>query len=156
MADQACPVETQDIAKNLANRKKAIETAMYGPMNPNQPNPDYWAKLGKEFGVSAEEAKKSRCGNCSAFNVTSRMKGCIAKGLGKEQGDEWAVIDSGELGYCEAFDFKCAARRTCKAWIVGGPLDDAKEGSSEHYQEAKAPMEKKKPMPRGGLGRQQY
>jgi hypothetical protein len=26
------------------------------------------------------------------------------------------------LGYCEAFDFKCAASRTCDAWVVGGPI----------------------------------
>ena len=37
MPSKSCPVETQDIAANLRNRKKAIDTAMYGPMNPNEP-----------------------------------------------------------------------------------------------------------------------
>jgi hypothetical protein len=136
MPAKACPRETQDIAANLANRKKAITTAMYGPMNPNEPNEDYWIKLGKEFETSPEEAKKSRCGNCAAFNVTTRIKNCIAQGLGRDRGDEWATIDAGDLGYCEAFDFKCAAKRTCKAWIVGGPLNDQKEDQKKGFVEA--------------------
>jgi len=136
MAPKACPRETQDIAANLANRKKAIQTAMYGPMNPNEPNEEYWTKLGKEFNTSAEEAKKSRCGNCAAFNVTTRIKNCIAQGIGKDKGDEWATIDAGDLGYCEAFDFKCASKRTCKAWIVGGPIDDAKADERMGFVEA--------------------
>jgi len=28
------------------------------------------------------------------------------------------------LGYCEIFDFKCAASRTCSAWVV----DEESEG----------------------------
>lgn len=136
MPVKPCPRETQDIAANLANRKKAIQTAMYGPMNPNEPNEDYWKKLGEEFGTSLEEAKKSRCGNCAAFNITTRMQECIAQGLGNEQGDEWATIDAGQLGYCEAFDFKCASARTCKAWIVGGPINDSKAEERKGFVEA--------------------
>ena len=32
------------------------------------------------------------------------------------------TIKAGDLGYCEAFDFKCASKRTCDAWIAGGPV----------------------------------
>jgi hypothetical protein len=28
------------------------------------------------------------------------------------------MIDAGDLGYCEIFDFKCASSRTCSAWVV--------------------------------------
>ena len=136
MPAKACPRETQDIAANLANRKKAITTAMYGPMNPNEPNEDYWTKIAGEFGATPEEAKKSRCGNCAAFNITTRIKNCIAQGLGKDQGDEWLIVDAGDLGYCEVFDFKCASKRTCKAWIVGGPLDDSKEDEQKGFADA--------------------
>jgi hypothetical protein len=38
--------------------------------------------------------------------------------------DAMEVIEAGDLGYCEVFDFKCAAKRTCAAWIVGGPVED--------------------------------
>mgnify|MGYP000205561376 CR=1 FL=1 len=60
---QACPPATQDIEINLANRQDAIDVAMYGPLNPNEPNEDYWQKLAEVFDTSVEEAKTSTCGN---------------------------------------------------------------------------------------------
>jgi hypothetical protein len=124
----SCPVATHDVEVNLKCRQKAIDKAMYGPMNPNEPNNDYWRKLAEGWRLSAGQAKKSTCGNCAAFIQTSKMLDCIDKGLGKDS-DAWDVIDAGDLGYCEVWDFKCAAKRTCSAWIVGGPItDDSGEG----------------------------
>jgi len=121
---EACPTATGDIKLNLKNRKTAIDSAMYGPLNPSEPNDDYWKKLGDEWGVTPTDAKKQRCGNCAAFIQTPEMKECISIGLtGGERKDEFDSIDeAGELGYCEIFDFKCAAARTCRAWITGGPV----------------------------------
>ena len=128
-AAQKCPRATQDIAVNLRNRKKAIDTASYGPLNPNLPNNEYWQKLAKEWDVDSTEAKKQRCGNCVMFIVSPSMKKCIDTGVtGGERQDEWQSIDNvGQLGYCEAFDFKCAAKRTCRAWVVGGPTTTEKK-----------------------------
>lgn len=114
---ESCPVATQDITLNLKNRGKAIASANYGPENPKLPNKQYWMEMADEWGVDAEDAKMSRCGNCAAFDQEESMLECIAKGIGDE-GDPWAMIDAGDLGYCEIFDFKCAASRTCSAWIV--------------------------------------
>lgn len=127
-AVEACPPATQDIALNLKNRKNAIDTAMYGPLNPAEPNDEYWQSLANEWSVDVETAKKQRCGNCAVFVVTTDMKNCIDQGLtGGERPDEFDAIDAaGELGYCEAFDFKCASARTCRAWVAGGPIDDTK------------------------------
>ena len=124
----ACPPATQDIALNLKNRKNAIDTAMYGPLNPDEPNDEYWQALASEWSVDVKTAKQQRCGNCAVFVVTSSMKDCISQGLtGENQSDEFDAIDeAGELGYCEAFDFKCASARTCRAWVSGGPIDDEK------------------------------
>jgi hypothetical protein len=124
----SCPPATQDIALNLKNRKNAIDTAMYGPLNPDEPNDEYWQALGSEWGVDVQTAKQQRCGNCAVFVITSSMKDCISQGLtGENQSDEFDAIDeAGELGYCEAFDFKCASARTCRAWVSGGPIDDDK------------------------------
>ena len=122
----SCPVATQDVEANLKCRQKAIDKAMYGPMNPNEPNNDYWRKLAEGWRLSASQAKKSTCGNCAAFIQTSKMLDCIDKGLGKDS-DAWDVIDAGDLGYCEVWDFKCASKRTCSAWIVGGPITDDSE-----------------------------
>ena len=116
-----CPVETQDIKLNLANRKKAIDTASYGPANPKEPNEEYWIARSKTFNNTPEEAKTMRCGNCAAFNKTSRMLACIKEGIGE---DAEEVAKAGDLGFCEIFDFKCASLRTCDAWVVGGPIQD--------------------------------
>jgi len=117
-----CPMPTQDVVLNLKNRAKAITTAAYGPENPNLPNTAYWKKKADTWDVSVDDAKKSRCGNCAAFNVQDSIKQCIAKGIGNEA-DPWGTIRLADLGYCEIFDFKCAATRTCDAWVTGGPND---------------------------------
>ena len=114
-----CPVETQDIKANLANRQKAVDVAHYGPANPQQPNTDYWKAKAAQFKTTLAEAKTMRCGNCAAFNVSPRIKDCINKGIGADASE---VEQAGELGYCEFFDFKCAGKRTCDAWVVGGPI----------------------------------
>lgn len=128
VAEDKCPRATKDISINLKNRKSAIDKAMYGPLNPAEQNEDYWKKIAAEWSVDTSTAKKQRCGNCALFIVTPQMKACISKGVtGGERPDEWAAIDAaGELGYCEAFDFKCASKRTCRAWVTGGPITEEK------------------------------
>jgi hypothetical protein len=122
-AIEGCPVSTKDIKLNIANRQKAIDEANYGPLNPNEPNEDYWKAKADQFKGSVEEAKKALCGNCVFFYRTPEILKCIAEGLGTEV-DPYEAIEAGEIGYCEAFDFKCAASRTCAAWVVGGPITE--------------------------------
>ena len=126
-----CPVATQDITVNLKNRGRAIESAMYGPENPALPNRGFWREMAAEWDVKPDEAQESRCGNCGAFNRSEGMLQCIAKGIGPE-GDPWATIEAGDLGYCEIFDFKCAASRTCRAWIAKEG-DEYEEDEGEEY-----------------------
>jgi hypothetical protein len=125
-----CPPATQNIELNLQNRQKAINEYGYGPLNPNQPNEKFWqAKVDMWKLDSVEEAKTSRCGNCAAFDITKKTLDCIAKGIGNDEGSEdpFDVIKAGQLGYCRFLKFKCAAARTCDAWVVGGPLKDKEE-----------------------------
>lgn len=125
-AEASCPVATKNIEVNLNNRKKAIDAAMYGPLNPSEENKEYWGKLAGEWDVTEEEAKKQLCGNCALFIVSPSMKKCISDGLTDDK-NEWDSIDAaGEFGYCEAFDFKCASKRTCRAWVTGGPITEDK------------------------------
>lgn len=134
-----CPIATRDITINLQNRGKAIDKANYGPMNPREPNDRYWQQLAAKWDVPVEEAMSMRCGNCAAFNQTERMMDCIAQGLGGrgQIDDPMETIEAGDLGFCEIFDFKCAAERTCDAWIVGGPITDEEEGDEgDEYGEA--------------------
>ncbi len=71
-------------------------------------------------------------------DMRDSIKECIPQGIGNEA-DPWGTIELADLGYCEIFDFKCAASRTCDAWVVGGPNtgeakdEDMEEG--EDYEE---------------------
>jgi len=123
--EQGCPAATQSIELNLKNRQKAIDEYGYGPLDPNAPNEEFWAAKAKEWNLSdPEQAKTARCGNCSAFDQKQATLACIARGIGGEEPDDFSVIDAGDLGYCRFLKFKCAAKRTCDAWVEGGPLTD--------------------------------
>jgi hypothetical protein len=123
-----CPMATRNVLVNLMNRQTAIDVANYGPLDPSQPNEDYWEGLAEGWEIPVEEAKSARCGNCAAFDVSTKMRDCIAEGIGSDttdgDTDPMDVIDAGDLGYCRVFKFKCAAARTCSAWIEGGPITD--------------------------------
>lgn len=123
---KTCPVATHNIHVNLKHRDKAFKEYGYGPANPELENSAFWNDKANEWQTDVEQAKSMRCGNCSAFIQTSEMMKCIHDGIDKEE-DSYAqdVIDSAKLGYCELFDFKCAADRTCSAWLVGGPITDS-------------------------------
>ena len=116
----ACPIETQDIAVNLKHRQKAIDTAHYGPANPNDPG-NYWEEKAARMRATVDQVKGMKCGNCAFFNVTTPIIKCIEQGIGADAGE---VVAAGKLGLCEAWDFKCAALRSCDAWVVGGPITD--------------------------------
>ena len=118
----SCPPATRDIALNLRNRQNCIKVAKYGPANPGVPNARFWQAKADMWGTSVREAQSMRCGNCAAFNVSPRIRECIADGIGREGIEPYDAIDAGELGYCEFFKFKCAAARTCDAWVAGGPI----------------------------------
>ena len=141
-ADEKCPIATKDIGVNLQNREKAIKTAKYGPLNPEEENGDFWKEKMDRWDVSEGEAKKSLCGNCVMFIRTPNMLNCIEQGI--ESGDSsknnaWDAIDKAELGYCEAFDFKCAASRTCDAWVVGGPITEDRKTEVKSLDEENLP-----------------
>lgn len=123
-----CPPATQDIQLNLKNRQNAIDNVGYGPLNPKEPNDEFWQEKADKWGTTPDEAKKSLCANCVFFVRTPEMLDCISQGIQQgdsSAGDADAAIDQAELGYCEALDFKCAASRTCNAWAVGGPITSA-------------------------------
>jgi hypothetical protein len=122
--EKGCPPATQNIKLNLKNRQKAIDEYRYGPLDPNEPNEEFWQDKANEWNLGdAEDAKSARCGNCAAFDESPDMLDCIAKGIGSEPGsDAHDTIDAGTLGYCKFLKFKCAAKRTCDAWVEGGPI----------------------------------
>jgi len=124
-AEEGCPIATQDITVNLKNRQNAIDNAAYGPLNPTEANDEFWQAKASNWNTTIEEAKTSLCANCVFFVRTPRILDCISSGLSQtDEPDVEQIINAGELGYCEAFDFKCASQRTCNAWAAGGPITE--------------------------------
>ena len=128
---RAIPEAITDLHINIENRQHAIDEYLYGPMNPEEPG-DYWERLGEVWDVPAEEAFTTHCHNCAAFNITPEIRTAIADAIG-EGGEE--VVTSADLGYCELFQFKCAAARSCSAWLVGGPIGPSDEDEDEYMDE---------------------
>lgn len=124
MNDDSCPPATQDIELNLTNRQNAIDNVGYGPLNPAEPNEEFWQDKADRWKTDLQEAKSAVCGNCIFFVRTPKMLDCIENGIGLGSQEAEGSIEAGELGYCNALDFKCASERTCNAWAAGGPITE--------------------------------
>ena len=124
--DMLCPPATQDLELNTKNRDSAAHAdhIQYGPLN--LADEEYWDRLGEHWNTNAEVAKKSRCGNCTAFDLSPGMKGCMP---GETSDGE------GELGYCWMHHFKCHSARVCYTWAAGGPIKE-NDVSSEWQEKA--------------------
>lgn len=109
-----------DIDVNTRHRNETIEKNGYGPANPDMPG-DFWKKKAELWNVSEDVAQSMKCGNCAAFDQTKKTLKKIADAIGP---DGQKVVEQGNLGYCELFEFKCAGTRTCDAWVHGGPIKE--------------------------------
>ena len=112
-----CPPATKDVALNTKNRNATRDNHMYGPLNVKEPG-DYWEKLADRWDTTVEAAKKSKCGNCVAFDISPRMEECMPGSVSDE---------SGRLGYCWMHHFKCHSARSCDTWATGGPIREDKK-----------------------------
>lgn len=129
----SCPEAIKDGLLNLKNRNWAFKNVGYGPANPALANKDFWQERAKLLNTTVDNAKTMRCGNCAAFIVTPEMLECIEESLGLDEDydadsqdaqnkNRASTLDASQLGYCQLFGFKCAASRSCAAWLVGGPI----------------------------------
>jgi hypothetical protein len=112
-AASSCPVATQDLKLNTRNRNRAIDEPWirYGPLNLS--DKAYWVMVAERWNTTPAVAKKSRCRNCVAFDISPRMDTCMP---GQVQDKE------GRLGYCWMHEFKCHSARSCLTWAAGGPI----------------------------------
>ena len=115
-----CPPATQDVELNTKNRNLTIKNHMYGPLNVDEPA-DYWEKIAEKWDTSEEAAKKSKCGNCVAFDISERMEKCMPGPISD---------DDGKLGYCWMHHFKCHSARSCDTWAKGGPITENEKSIS--------------------------
>ena len=127
-----CPKSTQDLELNTNNRNAAIqaEHIQYGPLN--LADEEYWDRAAEHWNTTPDVAKKSRCANCIAFDISPRMLECMP-------GPVSAPIEDadGYLGYCWMHHFKCHSARACYTWAAGGPIDQ--DEKSYEWQEKNDP-----------------
>lgn len=120
---KACPTATLNIEENIKNRNWTIRKFAYGPLNPSMPSPEFWAKKANLWNTDIKQAMSARCGNCAAFDQSPKLLECIKKGINENRAaDPGEVLVLADLGYCQLFKFKCAADRSCDAWLHGGPI----------------------------------
>lgn len=109
-----CPTPTQNPRINARNRLRAVREAMYGPVKVTIFGKvvdlrgglalRYWRRMGVRWGIPYDEAIYRRCGNCAAYDTSPGMVAC------------GGASSDGSVGYCHAWNFTCAARRTCLSW----------------------------------------
>ena len=86
---------------------------------------DFGKRKQELWNSDVDTVKTARCGNCAAFDQTDKIMDCMIKGINETMAaDPQDVLDRANLGYCQLFKFKCAATRTCDAWLHGGPITD--------------------------------
>jgi len=124
----SCPKATQDLKLNTKNRNASIKAQhiQYGPLNLS--DEEYWERAAKHWNTTPEVAKDSKCGNCTAFDISPRMLDCMPGPTSEPIEDE-----EGKLGYCWMHHFKCHSARTCYTWAAGGPI--SKYDVSYEWQE---------------------
>ena len=117
--DSVCPDATQDLELNTKNRNAAIkaEHIQYGPLN--LADEKYWVRAAEHWNTEPEVAKKSKCSNCIAFDISPRMLECLPGPVSEPIEDE-----EGKLGYCWMHHFKCHSARACYTWAAGGPISE--------------------------------
>ena len=121
--NETCPKATLDIKENIKNRDWTIKNYGYGPLNPDYPDIGFWEKKAELWNSDIDTVKTAKCGNCAAFDQTSKIISCMIEGINETKlADPYDVQQHANLGYCQLFKFKCAATRTCDAWLHGGPI----------------------------------
>lgn len=112
-----------DIELNTKNRDMTTQKDGYGPLNPldEKGSKKFWDEKAKMWKTTVEAAKEARCGNCAFFNQSPPVMKKIADGIG-ERGE--TVSELAGFGFCELWEFKCAALRTCNTWVLGGPIKE--------------------------------
>lgn len=119
----SCPSATLDVEENTKNRNWTIDKFAYGPLNPAYPDPGFWEHKADIWNTDVEHAQSALCGNCAAFDQSPKVLNCIIQGINETKAaDPHDVQELADLGYCQLFKFKCAAARSCDAWLYGGPI----------------------------------
>ena len=128
-----CPPALVDSKINVANHLKSIKEVGLGPIDPRQPNMDFWMDKGKKWGISEGDARSRLCLNCEHYLSTKEIVDCINNGSAKffkasnlPIKPQLADVESKPVAYCVTRHITCSPTRTCDEQEMGGPIDDVK------------------------------
>ena len=131
-----CPPALKDNKVNIKNHLSTMENYGLGPVDPRQPNTEFWKEKAMRWMTTEGLARGRLCANCEHYVNTTEIQDCIANGpafnLKASQlplKPKWADVESHPVAYCTKFDITCSPVRTCDAQEMGGPIDDMRKDS---------------------------
>lgn len=107
---------------NIANHLLAMKYEALGPIDPREPNQEYWALKAEKWQVLEGEARTRLCMNCAHYDnspeIVEYMQNTWEPIKLQELPIDPAPVDiPGDLSACcTRWTITCTAMRTCDAW----------------------------------------
>ena len=107
---------------NIANHLLAMKYEALGPIDPREPNPEFWAAKVEKWQVLEGEARTRLCMNCAHYDnspeIVEYMQNTWEPIKLQELPIDPAPVDiPGDLSACcTRWTITCTAMRTCDAW----------------------------------------
>lgn len=107
---------------NVANHLLAIQYEALGPVDPREPNPEFWAAKVEKWQVLEGEARTRLCMTCAHYDnspeIVEYMQSTWEPIKLQELPIDPAPVDiPGDLSACcTRWTITCTAMRTCDAW----------------------------------------
>ena len=107
---------------NVANHLLAIKYEALGPIDPREPNPEFWALKAEKWQVLEGEARTRLCMNCAHYDnspeIVEYMQSTWTPIKLQDLPIDPAPVDIlGDLSACcTRWLITCTAMRTCDAW----------------------------------------
>ena len=107
---------------NIANHLLAIQYEALGPIDPREPNQEFWTLKAEKWQVLEGEARTRLCMNCAHYDnspeIVEYMQSTWAPIKLQELPIDPAPVDiPGDLSACcTRWLITCTAMRTCDAW----------------------------------------
>jgi len=129
----SCPPALADNRINVENHLKSIKEVALGPVDPRQPNEEFWKDKAEKWKITEGDARAKLCLNCVHYVLTRNILDCIANGPAKffkvsdlPVSPKLVDIESKPTAYCTIRHITCSPLRTCDLQEMGGPIDDMK------------------------------
>ena len=77
---KTCPPSLQSNTVNIKNHLSTIENHGLGPVDPRQPNTEFWKEKAMRWMTTEGLARSRLCANCEYYVNTTQIEDCIANG----------------------------------------------------------------------------